>query len=51
MKCAIEMGTGVKIYIPSFIKMGSVIQTLLVGDTCWTADMGFGLVIGFIGLL
>jgi hypothetical protein len=33
MKYAIEMGLGVTIYIPNFIKIGSGIQTLLRGDT------------------
>jgi hypothetical protein len=31
MKCAVEMGSGVMIYIPSFIKIGSGIQRLLGG--------------------
>jgi hypothetical protein len=48
MKCAVEMGTGAMIYIPSFIKMSSFIQTLLVVDAyCYmlvTVDMGFRLV-------
>jgi hypothetical protein len=33
MKCAIEMGSGAMIYIPSFIKIGSGIQKLITGDT------------------
>jgi hypothetical protein len=33
MKYAVEMGTGAMIYIPSFIKIGSVIQKLIGGDT------------------
>jgi hypothetical protein len=33
MKSAVEMGSGVMIYIPSFIKTGSDIQRLIVGDT------------------
>jgi hypothetical protein len=28
MKCAVEMGSGAMIYMPSFIKIGSGIQTL-----------------------
>jgi hypothetical protein len=28
MKCAVEMGSGAMIYIPSFIKIGSGIQNL-----------------------
>jgi hypothetical protein len=32
MKYAIEMGSGGKIYIPSFIKIGSGIQKLIVGE-------------------
>jgi hypothetical protein len=28
MKCAVEMGSGAMIYIPSFIKIGSGIQKL-----------------------
>jgi hypothetical protein len=31
MKYAIEMGSGVMIYIPSFIKIGSGIQKLMGG--------------------
>jgi hypothetical protein len=31
MKYAVEMGLGVMIYIPSFIKIGSGIQKLIVG--------------------
>jgi hypothetical protein len=33
MKYAVEMGSGVMIYIPSFIKTGSGIQTLILGYT------------------
>jgi hypothetical protein len=33
MQCAVEMGSGVMIYIPSFIKTGSGIQTLIWGYT------------------
>jgi hypothetical protein len=34
MKYATEMGSGAMMYIPSFIKIGSVIQKLMdVGDT------------------
>jgi hypothetical protein len=33
MKYAVEMSSGVMIYIPSFIKIGSVIQNLMWGDT------------------
>jgi hypothetical protein len=37
MKYAVEMGSGVIIYIPSFIKMNSAIQKLNGGDaqTAW----------------
>jgi hypothetical protein len=31
MKYAVEMGSGVMIYIPSFIKIGSGIQKLIRG--------------------
>jgi hypothetical protein len=31
MKCAVEMGSGAMIYIPSFIKIGSTIQNLMEG--------------------
>jgi hypothetical protein len=37
MNYAIEMGLGVMIYIPSFIKIGSGIQKL-IGDTCMHTD-------------
>jgi hypothetical protein len=30
---AVEMGSGVVIYIPSFIKIGSGVQKLIGGDT------------------
>jgi hypothetical protein len=33
MKYAVEMGSGAMIYIPSFIYIGSSIQTLMGGDT------------------
>jgi hypothetical protein len=33
MKYAVEMGSGVMIYIPSFIKIGSGIHKLIRGDT------------------
>jgi hypothetical protein len=33
MKHTFEMGSGAMIYIPSFIKIGSGIQTLIWGDT------------------
>jgi hypothetical protein len=33
MKYAVEMGSGAIIYIPSFIKIGSGIQKLILGDT------------------
>jgi hypothetical protein len=33
MKYAVEMGSGAITYIPSFIKIGSVIQKLIGGDT------------------
>jgi hypothetical protein len=31
MKYAVEMGSGVMIYIPSFMKIGSAIQKLMEG--------------------
>jgi hypothetical protein len=33
MNCAIEMGSGAMMYIPSFIKTGSDIQKLIRRDT------------------
>jgi hypothetical protein len=33
MRYAVEMGSGVMIYIPSFIKTGSAIQKLIEGHT------------------
>jgi hypothetical protein len=33
MKCAVEMGSGAMIYIPSFIKIGSGIHKLIREDT------------------
>jgi hypothetical protein len=30
---AVEMGSGVVIYVPSFINIGSGVQKLVVGDT------------------
>jgi hypothetical protein len=33
MKYAVDMGSGGKIYIPSFIKIGSGIQKLIGADT------------------
>jgi hypothetical protein len=33
MKWAVEMGPGAMIYVPSFIKMGSAIQTLIGRNT------------------
>jgi hypothetical protein len=38
MKYAIEMGSGVMIYIPSFIKIGSGIQKLIGGYTDTQTD-------------
>jgi hypothetical protein len=39
MKCAVEMGSGVMIYIPSLIKIGPGIQKLITGyadtQTAW----------------
>jgi hypothetical protein len=35
MKFAVEMGSCVMIYIPSFIKIGSSIGKLLRGETAW----------------
>jgi hypothetical protein len=39
MKQAVEMGSGVMIYIPSFIKTGSGIQKLLGGIHIHTDSM------------
>jgi hypothetical protein len=36
MKCAVEMGSGTVIQIPSFIKIGSAIQKLIEGDKTGT---------------
>jgi hypothetical protein len=33
MKYAVEMGSGAMMYVPGFIKIGSVIQKLIKGDT------------------
>jgi hypothetical protein len=33
MEYAVEMGSGAMVYIPSFMKIGSDLQTLLMGDT------------------
>jgi hypothetical protein len=33
MKYAVEMGSGVSIYIPSLMKIGSGIQKLMGGDS------------------
>jgi hypothetical protein len=33
MKCNVEMGSVVMIYIPSFLKTDSGIQKLIAGDT------------------
>jgi hypothetical protein len=33
MKCAVEMGSGVMIYIPSFINIGYGSQSLIRGHT------------------
>jgi hypothetical protein len=33
MKYAVELGSGVMVYIPNFIKIGLGIQKLIVGDT------------------
>jgi hypothetical protein len=33
MKCSVEMHLGAMIYIPSFIKIGPGIQTLIGGNT------------------
>jgi hypothetical protein len=33
MKYAVEMGSGVMIYMPSFIKSGLAIQKFIMGDT------------------
>jgi hypothetical protein len=38
MKYAVEMGSGVMIYIPSFIKSGSGIQNLIGGYTDTQTD-------------
>jgi hypothetical protein len=39
MKYAVEMGSGVKIYIPSLIKTGSALQKLLGGGKRYTDNM------------
>jgi hypothetical protein len=39
MKYAVEMGSGAMIYIPSFIKIGSGIQTLIGGINRHTDSM------------
>jgi hypothetical protein len=39
MKYAVEMGSRVMIYIPSFVKIGSAVQKLMVGYT-QTHNMG-----------
>jgi hypothetical protein len=39
MKYAVEMGSGVMIYIPSFIKIGSAIQKSIVGGYTDTDSM------------
>jgi hypothetical protein len=33
MNCAVEMGSGAMVYIPSYMKIGAAIQNLIVGDT------------------
>jgi hypothetical protein len=33
MEYAVEMGSGAVIYVPGFIKIGSGIQKLILGDT------------------
>jgi hypothetical protein len=33
MECAVEIGSGAMVYIPSFIKIRSAIQKLIGGDT------------------
>jgi hypothetical protein len=33
MKCAVEMGSGAMVYIPSFIKIGSAVLKLIGGYT------------------
>jgi hypothetical protein len=33
MKCAVEMGSGAMMYIPSYIKIGSGIPKLIEGDS------------------
>jgi hypothetical protein len=38
MKYAVEMGSGVMIYIPSFIKIGSGIQKFIEGYTHTQTD-------------
>jgi hypothetical protein len=40
MKCAVEMGSGAVIYVPSFMQIGSGIQKLIEGgytdkQTAW----------------
>jgi hypothetical protein len=38
MKHAVDMGSAVLIYIPSFIKIGSAIQKLIRGYKCRHTD-------------
>jgi hypothetical protein len=40
MKYAVEMGSGAMIYIPSFIKIGSGFQKLIVRDSQTDREQG-----------
>jgi hypothetical protein len=40
MNYAVEMGLGAMMYIPSFIKVGSGVRKLIVGDTHTNTQTG-----------
>jgi hypothetical protein len=40
MKYAVEMGSGAMIYIPSFVQIGSGIQTFIKADTQTHREQG-----------
>jgi hypothetical protein len=50
MKYAVDMGSGAMIYIPSFIKIGSGIQTLIGGIHRHTAWCFISLLVFFFNL-
>jgi hypothetical protein len=41
MKYAVQMGSGAVVYIPSFIKIGSGIQTLIRGEGLFMSTFYF----------